>query len=97
MAKKIMAVAVEKLKRIDGDIVFGLDGIRSNIKLHDSLIALVRELIEEQKDYVIKLDSAAPNMREDHAFSRGQVASLTTLLHLIEGSGDELERREKKE
>lgn len=95
MAKKISIIAKDRLKKLDIDTLVSLNEIRSDLSLRDAFLKMVRQLIEEEKDYIISLNSADPDLRTKHANSLGRVGGLTEFIHMLEGSGDEIERREK--
>ena len=97
MAKKrISKQAKDKLARLKIDIVMALNEIRKNDDLKKSVLAVVRQMIEEEKDYVLSLNSGDDRLAVKHANAVGRIAGLTNLIYMIEGSGDEIERREEK-
>lgn len=81
---------------MSSDTVFSLNEIRKNDKLKESLISVARLMIEEEKDYVLSLNSADDKLSTKHADAKGRIGGLTILIHIVEGSGAEIERREEE-
>ena len=92
--KKISELARMRLKTMPLDGLIALDLIRKDLKISMGLMDVTHTIIEQERDSVIALDSANPNLPTLHANHKGWAGGLTFLGHLIEGSSDELERRE---
>jgi len=93
--KKISKVAKDKLKRLKIDTVVSLNEIRKDLKLRDAVLRTARKTIEEEKDYILSLNSADEDLSVKHANAKGRIGGLTGLIYMIEGAGDEIERREE--
>ena len=62
------------------------------------LIEFAQRIIDNEKDLIFGLSEADPQkLATEKAFSRGQVAGVTNLIHIFKGAGDELEKRLKNE
>jgi hypothetical protein len=94
--KKIPQVAINRLKRLDKDTLLALNKIRTTMKYHQALMTVARLVIEEERDRLLALDSADPNLPTKHADGKARAASLTEFMYMLEGSGDEVERRDEK-
>jgi len=94
--KFVSSVAKDKLSRLSSETLLSLNEIRKKDKLKDALLEVIRQMIDEEKDYVLKLNSADAKLSTQHANAKGRIAGLTVLMHLIEGSGEEIEKREEK-
>ena len=94
--KKVSSVAKDLLGRVNSEVLFALNKIQEDLATKDAIFALVRQMIDEEKDYLLARDSGDPLLAVKHANAKGRISGLTYLCHLIEGSGDEIERREEK-
>lgn len=94
--KRISKIAKDSLAQQSIDTIIALNEIRKDDKLRDSLLSIVRNLIEREKDYILGLNSASEDLSTKHANAKGRIGSLTMLIHMVEGSGDEIEKREEE-
>ena len=93
--KKVSNLAKDFLGRLNSDILFALNKIDQDSQEKEAILSVARQIIEEEKDYLLSLNSGDVVLSVKHANAKGRIASLTYLIHLIEGAGDEIERREE--
>src|SRR6266436_5571721 len=96
---KHIVLTVEELamlRKLSVDSLRKLLELRDNILVFNSLLEIVNNTIDFEKDYLFSLSTNdLTDLALKHAFCRGQAAFGVRLLRMVKASGDEIIRREK--